>query len=546
MANIYASTPRLKDQIQEAIDQGYSKEEVIQYLSENDAQIKEAMSEGYSPDEIITFVSGKEPLTTREVVTGAVKSFPSSFAGLVQDLVTAVTNPIDTAKSVLDLGAGILQNVLPESVVQTLGEDPQSRQVANQVGQFYVDRYGSLEGAKRAIAEDPAGVLADVSTIFTGGSTIAPRAVAAPLKATARAIDPLAVAARATGKVASNVVGPMVSSGLGVSTGTGSVPIQEAFRAGREGGARAEQFTANLRGQAPMLDVLEAARQNLNDMFQQRSNVYRSGMINISKDKTVLKFDGIDKAISDAEKRTRFGTKLTDEVAADAISKVKDIVDDWKASDPAVYRTPEGLDALKQKIGAELDKLEPNKNPYATVNKVYNSVKSEIVKQAPVYANTMREYTRASEQLMEIKRALSLDNKASKDTALRKLQSLMRDNVQTNYGLRRKLGEELEASGGRQFIPGLAGQALSDLAPRGISRAIGGSLGGYFALTQALPQLAATALASSPRVVGESAYGLGRAAAGGRRVAKAAPFIVNPELYNLIYQSGQMQGLLGD
>ena len=172
MANIYASTPRLKDQIQEAIDQGYSKEEVIQYLSENDAQIKEAMSEGYSPDEIITFVSGKEPLTTREVVTGAVKSFPSSFAGLIQDLVTAVTNPIDTAKSVLDLGAGILQNVLPESVVQTLGEDPQSRQVANQVGQFYVDRYGSLEGAKRAIAEDPAGVLADVSTIFTGGSKL--------------------------------------------------------------------------------------------------------------------------------------------------------------------------------------------------------------------------------------------------------------------------------------------------------------------------------------------------------------------------------------
>ena len=74
----------------------------------------------------------------------------------------------ETGKAVLDVGAGALQNILPEKLVQAIGEDKPSREIANQVGQFYVNRYGSVEGAKKAIAEDPAGVLADISTSFSG------------------------------------------------------------------------------------------------------------------------------------------------------------------------------------------------------------------------------------------------------------------------------------------------------------------------------------------------------------------------------------------
>jgi hypothetical protein len=47
----------------------------------------------------------------------------------------------------------------------------------------------------------------------------------------------------------------------------------------------------------------------------------------------------------------------------------------------------------------------------------------------------------------------------------------MRDNVQTNYGQRTKLGKELEAAGGQEFMPGLAGQALSNIMPRGLQGA---------------------------------------------------------------------------
>ena len=46
------------------------------------------------------------------------------MGNLIKSIYDAVTNPLTTAKSVLDVGAGALQNVLPERFVQAVGEDP--------------------------------------------------------------------------------------------------------------------------------------------------------------------------------------------------------------------------------------------------------------------------------------------------------------------------------------------------------------------------------------------------------------------------------------
>ena len=120
----------------------------------------------------------------------------------------------------------------------------------------------------------------------------------------------------------------------------------------------------------------------------------------------------------------------------------------------------------------------------------------------------MKEYSDALDTIKEIKRTLSLDpKKSSVDTAIRKLQSIMRDNVNTNYGQRMKLARQLEDVGGEKFIAELAGQQFSSAMPRGINQAV-------------LPAMAATAVATgggsipgaigtlamgSPRIVGEGA-----------------------------------------
>jgi hypothetical protein len=469
----------------------------------------------------------------------AIRNVPSSAGRLVGDIVQAISSPVQTAKTILDVGAGALQNVLPERLVQAIGEDRPSRELAGQVGQFYKGRYGSEEGIKKAIATDPVGVMADLSTILAGGAAAAPRAVAAPIKAASRAVDPLTIAAKGAEKAVS-ATGKVTAPVLGMTTGAGSEAISQAYRAGAEGGQRARLFTENMRGQTDITDVLDAARANLDQMNRAKQAEYRSNMAAIKTDKTVLDFAGIDKSLQDSFNKVSFKGQIKNESAANKLAQAQQKVDDWKNLDPAQFHTPEGLDALKQQIGDILETIPfEQKTARSAVGDVYNSIKAEITKQAPAYAKTMKSYTDASEQIKEIERALSVGKKASADTALRKLQSIMRNNVNTNYGERLALAQQLEQAGGRQFIPGLAGQALSEITPRGLQRAsalpsafLAGSAGG-------LPVGAATLVAASPRAMGELAYGTGVASRGLLDVQRRIPELDYQMLLNLLYQSQQ-------
>lgn len=482
--------------------------------------------------------STKKPLAWSDVPVEAVKSFGPSVANMVGDIYQAVTNPVQTGKAVLDLGAGALQNILPERLVQMVGEDKPSREVASKVGQYYADRYGSAEGAKQAIAKDPAGVMADLSTVLTGGAMLPTRAAHA-LSTAARAVDPLMLAAKGLGKTA-ELGGAATKQVLGLTTGVGGEPIGQAFRAGLVGGEAGEALKANMRGNVEQTAVLDAAKQNLAELGRQRQQAYRANMENIKGDKSILDFTGIDKAIADAQSKVVFKGKIKNEAAAQKLAEVEAKIADWKTLTPADFHTPEGLDALKQSIGETLESIPfESTQQRLVVGEVYNAVKNEINKQAPTYAKTMKAYADASEQIKEIERALSLGKKASVDTAMRKLQSLMRNNVNTNYGQRMRLAQELEAIGGRQLMPSLAGQALNQLTPRGIQGAtsIPTSLGAFS--LGGLPLTLGYGAVSSPRIVGEATYGAGRVGKGLLDVQNKLPELDYPTMFNLLYQAEQ-------
>ncbi len=476
-------------------------------------------------------IGQSESMGGKELVTQAVKNFPSSLKNVLMGTYEAVTSPLQTGKTMLDIGAGALQNVLPESVVQAIGEDKASREVANKVGQMYVQRYGGVEQAKRTIANDPAGFLSDVSAVLTGGSAVSPK-----LGKAASMVDPLSLTAKTVG-----AAGKAVAPVLGMTTGAGTEAFKQAYRAGREGGTTAEQFRSNITGTAPMTDVLDMAKQNLANMNQAKQAQYRSGMVNIKGDKTVLDFKGIDSAVNTAQNKTVYKGKVINERAATELQTVKDIVDDWKAQNPTDFHTPEGLDALKQKIGDVLESIPyEQKQARAAVGGVYDSVKSEITKQAPTYAKVMKEYSEASELIREVERSLSLGQKASAETAIRKLQSLMRKNVNTNFGQRVSLGKQL-AAGGEDIFPALAGQALSDWTPMGIQRATSPltALGAFQA--GGAPLAAASLLASSPRLMGETAFGAGLLSRLPAGVETVLPQAFDPRAYNLMYQARRGQ-----
>lgn len=298
---------------------------------------------------------------------------------------------------------------------------------------------------------------------------------------------------------------------LGATTGVGEEAITEAYKAGQRGGAPAKAFREAMRGESSMDDVLNAAKQNLEAMGKQRQAAYREGMARIKADKTVLEFKGIDKSLDDAVESITYKGMIKSPAASDKLKQVYQEIDGWKKLDPAEYHTPEGLDALKQRVGDILESIPYNEqNARRVVGNVYNSIKKEIAVQAPEYSKAMKGYSEASETIKEIERSLSLGQKSTAESGIRKLQSLMRNNVNTSYGKRGELARTLEQAGGREIFPAVAGQSLNDWLPRGIQRAAAGSGGAGLALTGNIPAAAGLAAVSSPRLVGEAAYGVGK------------------------------------
>jgi hypothetical protein len=479
-------------------------------------------------------VGQKETMTGKEVVSKAIENFPASFRNVVTGAYEAVTSPVQTAKTMFDIGAGAFASryspILPESIIKAIGQDRMD--VANQVAEMYAKRYGGIEQAKRTIANDPAGFMSDVSAALTLGGGVVPQ-----LGKAASMVDPLSLAAKTVG-----TVGKAAAPVLGMTTGAGSEAIKQAYRAGREGGTTAEQFRSNISGTAPMTDVLDMARQNLANMNAEKQAQYRSGMVNIKNDKTILDFSGIDQAVANAQGRTQFKGVTTKKQAAKELDDVRKLIDDWKALDPAEYHTPEGLDALKQQVGDVLESIPyEQKNARGSVKVVYDSIKSEINKQAPTYAKVMKEYSTTSELVREIEGALSLGQQARAETALRKLQSIMRKNVNTNFGQRVQLGKELSKYG-EDIFPALAGQSLSELTPMGLQRATSlGTAAGAFS-AGGLPLATASLLSSSPRLMGEAAYGAGLLGRGLGAAEQVIPQAFDPRMYNLMYQTGRIKG----
>lgn len=117
-----------------------------------------------------------------DVPMEALSNVIPSGAKFLGGMYEAVTNPVQTVQGVLDIGAGALQNITPKAVrdfVNRFETNPDAAQravaTANAVGGMYAQRYGTQEGFKEALATDPVGVLADFSTLMSGGAAATSR-----------------------------------------------------------------------------------------------------------------------------------------------------------------------------------------------------------------------------------------------------------------------------------------------------------------------------------------------------------------------------------
>ena len=312
--------------------------------------------------------------------------------------------------------------------------------------------------------------------------------------------------------------GKALAEALGLSTGTGSDAVKQAFRSGVTGN---RQFVENMRGNVPVTDILEQAQGAMQTLKQNRRDAFQKGFESTKQNQVFLDFKPIETKFDNAIQNltikgvggvsaSKVGQKTLDDVA-----EIKAVIDEWKAK-PELH-TAEGLDALKRRID-DVYRQDMSNEAKSILTQTRGAVKQTIVKQDKNYAKTMRDYEEGLGVERELEKALSLGDKASADTAIRKLQSLTRNNANTSYAYRQELANILRRETGTDLMPALAGQAMQSVTPRGIQKLMpsltaGGGVGAAAAGAgpAALIPIATLPL-QSPRLVGEATYGTGRLA----------------------------------
>lgn len=449
----------------------------------------------------------KQDMSWGDVASQAVSNIPSSGVQFAQDVVTPLTQPVETAKSLYNLGLGVAQKF-------TKGTQPNEK-IADAVGQYFVNRYGDVNNLKQTIAKDPVGFASDLSTVITGGGALATKAgkvaklggLAKKLTSTgniaknvASYTDPLSLAGKGIGKI-SQGVGVVAPAVLGMTTGVGGEAVKTAYNAGKTG---SKAFLENMRGQVPIDDVLFQAKEALANIKNKRGAEYAKEIGISINDPATLNFEPIaQKTMSTIENQYYKDIPKVGKDTMDKINEMVDIVGEFQAR-PDLH-TAGGFDALKQRLGDVKIPMD-NKQAEFARTELYNAAKDAVTRQAPQYAQTMKNYGEASDLIKELEKTFSLKKGVSNDTQLRKLQSVMRNNANTNYGQRVNLAQELEKAGSGDIMNSLAGQALNNLAPRGL-QSIAASGAGVASFTN--PSTLAYLPLASPRAVGEVAYKAG-------------------------------------
>lgn len=477
-----------------------------------------------------------EPMSWGDVAVSAAKNFGPSAINMAAGVANTVMHPIQTAESLYDVGKGAVSKAAGALGVEQDPEQKAQREAAlNGVIDFFTDRYGGIDNLKHTIATDPAGFAMDLSSVLTGGETALAR-----IPGATRAANAVGKAAEVTnpvniaGKVVSGVpipgtglkagIEPIVSTVLGQTTGVGEGPIRQAARAGFEGNTALRD---NMRGNVPLSDTVDMAQRAVGQMRRDRSAAYQADMAGANSATGHVGYQPIHQALTDADNMVHFQGLAKSAEAAKTLEQIQDLVSQWRGL--STPHTVEAADALKQAIGEVRQKTQPGTLERRVADMVYHAAKDSIVQQAPEYAKAMQGYSDASDKINDLTKTFSLGEKASTDTSLRKLQSTTRNNVNTNYGERNRLLDEL-AKYEPELPNALAGQSLSSATPRGLVAKTGAvvGLGANGVAMHGLPALMNPATLAalpffSPRLMGEVAYAGGRVANALEPIAQYIP-----------------------
>lgn len=293
-------------------------------------------------------------------------------------------------------------------------------------------------------------------------------------------------------------IGRVGSQILGVSTGAGEKAVADAFKAGKKGDY---SFLEKMRNPIDAEKLESKIDQNFNKIKQNRNRAYEEDLTRIKQqtaDKELnLKavIDDVKAIIRDVEGDSPY---LVDKETTRVLDETKDTLNKFY-KDKSKHNL-DGFDRLKKRISGITTKEGTPADAIKT--QIRNSVNNQILKQSPEYKAVQDAYARDSEIIDNLKKVFSLNRNANSETILKKVQSTARNNANTDWGYRAELLKRIDPTG--EIQEAISANALNAVMPRGmVARGLGG-LGVY-------SHNPLMAFSSSPRVVGEAAYKLGKA-----------------------------------
>lgn len=493
-------------------------------------------------------VPGERELTAEETARGFVRNIVPSTVEAGRATLEALTSPVQTFQAVKQLGTGALSKARGAlGMQQDAAEAAKDEQLLDAFVDQYRNTYGSRAGFKRALAEDPASVLMDLSTFITGGATAAGKAGMISdraMKVAQRAgsmIDPMQAAIKVAKApvVGARIPGtetriPGVAQAVpylqALSTGASPESIKIAARVGLEGTEK--QRAAFLRSASkPANDyaILDAAEEALEKLKDKRSADYLAGMKRAKQgqlpdvDLTNVFYD-----FEDAFNKNRFTDPKTgfvdvrDPVVDEMLMEIRNKIEKY-GSEPvgSAARSLEGIDALKRSINVIRSRYRTNPEAYQKATALYNSVLRSITDASPEYGRVMSEYGQISDEISRIRAGLGVGTKLSDEAILRRLMG-------KRTGRKGQLIDQLSEF--NDELPHmLAGAELREYLPGGLRQALN-YLGAAPMAIAVHPLAAAGQLAAaSPKLAGRLAYGAGRLGAAGRAVTQ--PAVVTPAYY---------------
>lgn len=320
--------------------------------------------------------------------------------------------------------------------------------------------------------------------------------------------------------IVGNVARKLGTEAIGLTTGKGGAAVNKFLSSIEEGGEAASGARAGMRGKISEEELVNEARGGIGQMISNRTADYQKQLGKLKTKTNEVShlpiIEKFNKMLSD------FGVTVNPNGTANfsrapglqryekELKNLSKTLSEWGTQEGD--NTILGLDKLKQVIDDSRIGSADSKKFDAFVTAMRNEAKNSIrdtlrkgkdFKSLATYEKMVGNYEKSTREIREIQKALSLGDKASVDTAFRKLSSVLRGNNE----IRKQAVQELDQITGGQLLPKIAGQQMQDLLPSGLVSRAGAVGTGIAGGLSVVPLLKLAVF--SPRIMGELLNAIG-------------------------------------